>query len=35
MNRFKREDTDPLTYIIRPGNNSVLISRVFKESGRH
>ena len=34
-NRFKRDEAAPLRYVIRPGNNSLLISRVFEESGRH
>ena len=34
-NRFKRDEAAPLRYVIRPGNNSMLLSRVFAESGRH
>ena len=33
-NRFKQDESQPLKYVIRPGNNSKLIQRVFEVSGR-
>jgi hypothetical protein len=33
-NRFKQDENAPLKYVIRPGNNSKLIQRVFEKSGR-
>ena len=33
-NRYKNEESNPMKYIIRPGNNSKLVKRVFEESGR-
>lgn len=34
-NRYKQDEWSKLKYCIRPGNNSVLIARVFEQSGRH
>jgi len=33
-NRYKVDESQPLKYVIRSGNNSNLINRVFEESGR-
>jgi hypothetical protein len=33
-NRFKQDESMPLKYVIRPGNNSKLIMRVLENSGR-
>ena len=33
-NRYKQDEKEPLKYVIRPGNNSKLITRVMEQSGR-
>ena len=33
-NRYKQDESQPLKYVIRPGNNSKLLTRVMEESGR-
>ena len=33
-NRYKQDESQPLKYVIKPGNNSKLIFKVLEKSGR-